>query len=244
METYEQQRAALDAQHTKALAELETKRAIQLAIPPELLGYVSYIHITPLYDRAGSIKVSSSRYESLRKGQPPPTIDTLEAFARAFPDSAPLTVYRDGCVGIRTAADAHRQAEKRGNDPTVLPVAPFWVEVHPSSHSTELSFHWIATVAGHLMEFEIEFPLYGELARKVGACHIQQDNQGERPGVVHSNRYEVDPRVLYLNNAKAFTITYGSGDRFTPGQHLIYWDSGNGEHADCTILDLINKLRE
>ncbi len=162
-------------------------------------------------------------------------------------------MYRDGCVGIRTLQDAAQELERAegrnaNTSARYQPLCPFWVSVNPDNYNNSVAFRWIASVAGYRMEFRIALPLYSAEVKRLGSCSIRYQggdlmhrDRDER--VILSNTFEFGPAVTVIKNAKIDRVTYGSGSRTSPGHHLLFWDSANGEPGEATVLDLIEILR-
>lgn len=248
MNPYETTLAELEAEHSRKRDELRRQYDVLSVLPT---GYNWRVHMIPLYDRMGSIHLDYERYESIRKG-PDPTLDTVVELWNMFP-SEDIALYRDGTVGIRTLQDAIKELEKaearnENTSATLRPLCPFWISVDPTPYTNGVRFHWITTVAGYRMEFRIGFASYSAAIARLGSCDIryqggdwQHRDRDER--VVTQNYFNATPAVQVIGNAKLDKVTYGSGSRTTPGQHLLFWDSANGEPGTATLPDLIAILK-
>lgn len=242
--TFEQKRKrdALQAEHTKKLAELAQEELFTSYLSESLRAMNPSIHVYRLYDQAASMKFGFTRYESLRKN-PDPTPDTVRELWQAFP-AEPVSVYRDGCVGIRTASDAIREAEKRSNTAIVTPIAPVWVEIHPASYDQHVSINWIARVQdSSKINMSVHFPLHSELARALGTLDVRYSYYGGNGPArsVRLNQFIPSNAVNVINDSKAGKLTYGAVEA-TPGHHVVYWASHNGDHGNVTALDLLAAL--
>lgn len=244
MDSKDEALAKLDNDYRQKRAEIETKYLLLQDLPPELRGYDWRPHIYKLYDRVGTLALSPNRYESLRNGMPDPTLDTARQLAAALPARAPVCLFRDGSsVSVRTSADAARALDKRP-DATVTPIAPLWITVQPSSYDQTIDLQWITEIGVGLVECSIKLPLYSDTARKLGSLRLEFEHYSGDGEVssVRRNEFTIAPAVSVLKNAKAGAIRYASGDHKTPGHHLIYWDSADGEHADLTVDEILAAL--
>jgi hypothetical protein len=250
MGTYQEELEALGKNYHRGLRELNQRRAFMEAMPAWMFeDHEVSVYPYKLYDRVGSITLKLQRYESIRQ-RPNPTIDTLRKLAQSgeFADTA---VYSDGSVGIRTLADAKRELEKaeaRNPDTKAAfsPSAPFWLEFDPGLYSQILSVHSILNLSGvGLIDVRVEFSIHGEVARKIGTVHVRRSGFGnidpEHRQVIE-NKLTLTPAVTVIGDARANQIRYASGSQYTPGHHVVYWDSGTGEPSSITLSDLYREL--
>lgn len=251
MKTYEDKRAALDREHAAKLRALDVETKIGAALPEFMHAYNVATHAYALYDRIASVEINYNAFRVSTDTTPDPTWQTLRDVAAGF-TFADLAIFRDGSVGVRTLADAQAEyvkAEKRNPDTSaeVHPIAPFWISIEPARYSNTCTFHTIVMLADvGMVELRIAYPNHGAVARAIGKVEIRR---ALRPASEHYEHSRIVSQDLTLNepirvlgNAKAVTLRYGSGSAETPGQHLIYWDSCDGEPADITIGTLIAKL--
>lgn len=249
--TPQSRREELERKHAEDLARLEQEEIILQHLPDEVLSHEHMVHLYRLYDSAGSIHFNYSRYESIRKGSQP-TLDLVRRLAELFPEVINTSIYRDGCVGIRTASDATAEYAKAaarmadGADPnaTITPIAPYWAKVEPAPYSQEVSLEWFVRIAGLLLRLHVEFPYWGDVSRKLGTGNVRYEYHHDRSIARYIGKtWTPAPETAVINDAKQRDINYGGGGQQDCGHWLLYWDSCNGDHANSTILDLVERLR-
>lgn len=232
--------AALYEKQARERAELERKYAILATLPD---GYDWRVHVHRLYDRDASVTLGERTISDIRL-----------MVQQGFP-VRPLSLYRDGCAGIRTTEDAEREyqkaqsrmAEGEETSATAQPIAPFWITIEPFQRATAI-IHWIADLFS--TGLRVEFRTYTDVA-KLGTLSVKygQDGRdwyegarGGRERVITVNTFTPGIEINVLGNARVEVIRFASGSPTTPGPHLLYWDSCDGEHADTTLEHLLVKL--
>ena len=241
---YEEKRAALEKEHAQKTAALETERTIWEALPEHLARYYPFVHVHKLYGHVASVDFRFCEYESLRKGRPDPTLETVIELAEAFPDYVPLSLYRSGSVGVRETASIPAEDFDKEHV-TITPIAPYVLRLNRLSDRLEIE--WTATVAQQPIRLSVAFRTHGEPAVRFGQSRIEYEyvRRGEYQQIVgvKSNRFELERRLHVIEDAKAEQIRYSSGDYKRPGDILCYWDSCNGEHAQSTVIDLVRAVQ-
>lgn len=243
MATYTERVAALEQRHTEERARLDRESAILALISDDLQTFDFMIHPTRLYDRIGSIHLSHCRYESLRKGPDPTAADVLR-FVDAFPP-CDVAVYRDTFVGIRTLTNAWEELEKaeaKGRSARIEPIAPFWLNFEAASYSSQLEIEWLSRTSIGVIEIRIAFPIWGELAQKIGTVQIKREDRTQgRYGEsrITSTALNVVDSCRVIGDSKAELINRAnSEDGKEPGVRTLYYASHNGECGHVTIEDL------
>lgn len=236
--------AKLEERQRSERTNLEREIQIFQHLPESLTKLDSMVHMHKLYDRIGSIHFKYHRYESIRNGQSDPTTGDIREMLKVFPP-VDLAIYRDGCVGVRTLADALAMFDKHDNA-QYGPIAPFWFSFNPSSYSEEFCIHYIGQSPIGLLEVETFFPAYGTLARTIGVCVVQRSKDNSRDyedRVITRDEFVGNDKVRVVSNARQSVIRYSSGDsRKTPGQKLVYYDSADGHVANLTLAEMLDVM--
>jgi len=249
----------LEAKHAQARGELDKEVALYAAMPPELLELNSFAHMGGLWDRVGSLTFRYYDSPYLMKGAPAPTLQHVAACMLAFPP-VPLSIYRDGCVSVRTADDAQRAHEKAqsrmapGHETraTITPIASMFISFEAASYSRSMEVEYIGTTPIGRVSFKFQFPINGAVAVAVGQVNISYEsafsNARGRMGDeyetkrIHSKHFRPTTPCKVIGSARLSTLNYAdSQDKKEPGEVLAYWESCDGEHANVSIWDLIER---
>lgn len=236
--TYAEQLEALDRKHAAEREALAGRKAIIDALPAAVQEYDPFIHLHKLYDQTASLTIKPNEYSSKHRE---PTIDTITELA-ALIQPIPLSLYRDGSIGVRTAEQAARDAAISTRDPQITPIAPVTLRISGISERQEIN--WIGDLAGHRIQVSIGFSMYGA---PFGTRYIRRDESGYSHDIsrapITANTYTPNPAIVTINDGTIQAIRYGSGTHYTPGDHLITWQSGNGDHANVTPADIVAALQ-
>lgn len=227
----EERLKALDERHATETARLHKEAEILSLLPSTIMDVDVMAHPHKLWDRSGSVHLNYQRYSSIAKGRQPTAADAI-LLAKTF-TPAPLCVYRDGCVSIRTANDPELH---KGNG-VITPIAPFWLRFS-AGISNEMSAHFIGQTDAGLIEFKIEFPLHSDTAKRIAWVRVNYKGPEYARRVVGSSLDILKPFQI-VNGARAERINYSSGSSNHVGEKVLYYDSANGEHANVTLADVL-----
>lgn len=235
--------AALEQRYADERKRLDREITLLAHLPESLTVLDSMAHIHKLYDRVGSLHFKYHRYESIRHGQLDPTTADIREMLKTFPP-VDLAVYREGCVGVRTLADALAMFDKNPDRATYGPIAPFWFTYNPSSYSQEFCIHYIGQSPIGLIEVETFFPMFSKLARTLGHCLVERSRDQSRDiedRVITRDEFIGNAATRVVANARQSVLRYGSGDaRKTPGIKLVYYDSADGHVANLTLAEMLD----
>lgn len=235
--------AALEQRYADERKRLDREITLLSHLPESLTVLDSMAHIHTLYDRVGSLHFKYHRYESIRHGQLDPTTADIREMLKTFPP-VDLAVYRDGCVGVRTLADALAMFDKNPDRATYGPIAPFWFTYNPSSYSQKFCIHYIGQSPIGLIEVETFFPMFSKLASTLGHVHVRWSTENTRYEdlrYVVANEWKENDAVRVVKNARQSVLNYSSGDaRKTPGIKLVYYDSADGHVANLTLAEMLD----
>lgn len=244
--TYEQEREKLEKRQADERARLEQEHEIRSLIPPDLAAELTHsYHAHKLYGHDGSLVFRFNRFASLVSGpMRDPDLRDVIRLAQAFPRHAEHVLYKSGgCTSVRERASLPDDADERG---TVSLLAPYWITIDPAI-ADAMVIHWTAAIGSRYVRLEVHFRLTGREARSVGRLALTYKYYGGHHGEIASvdrNDFTVNPNIAVIGNSSARQVRCASGDRKTPGQHLIVWERGTIDDADTSAADLAALLIE
>lgn len=243
--TVDERRKAIEDKYRADLAQLEQETKIFSVLPAPLDTYEWNYHRYKLYGRRSSLRLGPCRYESLRK-HPDPTLNTAYDLAMAFPDFTPMVFMRDRSgSAIKTKAFADALPEKDTDDAEIMNIAPYWLTIEPDNYNRAVCLHWVTTIADEIVECEIQYSMWSDIGKRFGRLRLEYEYSGrhrDEISRVKTNQFDVDPRIDVIGNCRARITRYGTGDPKTPGQHKVYWEVGNIDPADSTVITLLDRL--
>jgi hypothetical protein len=235
MNTYTAERlAALTTRHEEERKRIEREGQLLNTLPEDIAAYRPSVHIHRLWDEVASLKFETTRYESLRKGEPDITAATLRRLAEVFPPIQPAR-HKDHSTRMCSLAYAEGledKAEAEDREPgTIDTLAPMWVEFDAASFTTQATFHWLTKVDGFgIVRIDVGFPLHSPIVRAFGFVEVKRTGNGwnsaaDGPSRVVSTELRVAKGVVCIASTKALITRYGSGSPTEPGRCLLMWDT-------------------
>lgn len=232
-QTHAEKLDALNAKHAAEVANLVTEAKILALIPEACAMLTARTHVYPLWDRVASVTFEHQRFSYGSNARPNPEASHVYALASAFPPVQPA-LFRDGCVSIRTVAEAEKaadRAEARNMKHETSTLAPMWLTFEHQTFSQHSTLHWFTEAAGvGVIEIRVEFSAGSPVPSAFGSVHVVRqgngwNHAGDCPSKVIRTDASPADKVKHIQGTRASITKLASCDPKEPATVWLWWDT-------------------